>query len=65
MGCSLQQVGAGLDWPSRNDTNWLSRRFSWPVETHEWFGWFKMVSILCAFSERKFGDLREVMARGR
>ena len=58
-------MGVGPYSPSRDDTNWLTLRFSWWVETRRRFGWLRMVSTWCAFSELQFGALREEVARER
>ena len=58
-------AGVGADSPSRDNTNWLSTRFSRSVQMRGRFVWLMMVSTRCTSSERQFGALREEVARER
>ena len=58
-------AGVGPDSPSRDDTNWLSTRFSRSVETRRRFDWLRAASARRATSELQFGALREEVALSR
>ena len=55
----------GLELSSRGDTKWLSTRFSWLVDKGWRLGCVRIVFTRRAPPGRHFGDLVEVVARGR
>ena len=54
-----------MDLPSRDGTNWLSTRFRPSVETRRRIAWLRVASTRMAFSELRFGALREEVAGTR